>query len=46
VDTLILSCAFDNHASARVIEKCGGVLVERYHNEKLDRGVLLWNIEL
>lgn len=43
---LVLSCGPDNLASARVIQKCGGVLQERSFHQEHQREVLLWEVPL
>ncbi|MEZ4320590.1 MAG: GNAT family N-acetyltransferase [Myxococcota bacterium] len=46
IDALVLTCAPTNVASARVITKCGGVLVDQYHWEPEEREVCRFRIPL
>lgn len=46
LEALLLTCAPDNAASARVIAKCGGALTDRYFHEGERREVLRWRLAL
>ncbi|TNE91420.1 MAG: GNAT family N-acetyltransferase [Deltaproteobacteria bacterium] len=46
LERLVLSCDPGNVASARVIEKCGGAVSERFFHEDMQREILLWSLPL